>query len=128
LIRREYQAPARTRRIGDVSGSDYDHFTAQRSKRGILLRNKVVESPMAWLFERTVEVAAWVAFVAAWVSLGFTIYWFYLFLATLQADPDYALMRDSAMAAGATVAFALGLGGLACVDRFLFDADDAAQR
>ena len=55
---------------------------------------------------------------------GFTIYWFYLFLATLQADPDYALMRDAAMAAGSTVAFALGLGGLACVDRFLFDADD----
>jgi hypothetical protein len=79
---------------------------------------------MAWLFERTVEVAAWVAFVAAWVSLGYTVYWFYLFLATLQADPDYALMRDAAMAAGSTVAFALGLGGLACVDRFLFDADD----
>lgn len=88
------------------------------------MRNKVVETRMAWLFERTVEVAAWVAFVAAWVSLWFAIYWFYLFLATLQADPDYALMRDAAMAAGSTVAFALGLGGLACVDRFLFDADD----
>lgn len=79
---------------------------------------------MAWLFERTVEVAAWVAFVAAWVSVVLAIYWFYLFLATLQADPDYALLRDAASAAGAVVAFALGLGGLACVDRFLFDADD----
>lgn len=90
------------------------------------MRNKVVVTRMAWLFERTVEVAAWVAFVATWVSLVFTIYWFYLFLATLQADADYALMRDAAMAAGSAVAFALGLGGLACVDRFLFDADDAA--
>lgn len=79
---------------------------------------------MAWLFERTVEVAAWVAFVAAWISLGFAIYWFYLFLATWQADANYAHLRDAAMAAGAVVAFALGLGGLACVDRFLFDADD----
>lgn len=79
---------------------------------------------MAWLFERTVEAAAWVALVVAWASLGLALYWFYLFVATWQGEPDYALLRDATKAAGAFVAFALGLGGLACVDRFLFDADE----
>lgn len=80
---------------------------------------------MAWLFERTVEAAAWVALVVAWASLGFAIYWFYWFMATLNGEPDYAMLRDAAKACGAFVGFALALGGLACVDRFLFDADEA---
>ncbi|MEO0530386.1 MAG: hypothetical protein AAF266_07375 [Planctomycetota bacterium] len=79
---------------------------------------------MAWLFERTVEAAAWVALIVAWASLGLAVYWFYLFVATLNADPNYELLRDSTKAAGAFVGFALALGGLACVDRFLFDADE----
>ena len=84
---------------------------------------------MAWLFERTIEAAAWVAMVVAWASLGLALYWFYLFCGTMNAgiadaDPDYALLRDAAKAAGAFVGFALGLGGLACVDRFLYDADE----
>lgn len=79
---------------------------------------------MAWLFERTIEAAAWVAMIVAWASLGLALYWFYLFIATANADPDYNLLRDAAKAAGAFVGFALALGGLACVDRFLYDADE----
>lgn len=88
---------------------------------------------MAWLFERTVETAAWVALVAAWCSFGFSLYFLYWFIATLGVEssvvtpdsgPDYALLWDAAEAAGAFVGFALALGGLACVDRFLFDADE----
>lgn len=79
---------------------------------------------MVWLFERTVEAAAWVALVVAWASLGLAVYWFYLFIATFNADPNYEFLRDSTKAAGAFVGFALALGGLACVDRFLFDAND----
>lgn len=79
---------------------------------------------MAWLFERTVEAAAWVALVVAWASFALALWWFYLFVATLASEPDYALLRDATKAAGAFVGFALALGGLACVDRFLFDADD----
>ncbi len=78
---------------------------------------------MAWLFERTIEAAAWVAFVAAWISVALTIYWFYMFLATWNADADYGLLQAAASSAGAVVAFALGLGGLACVDRFIYDTD-----
>ena len=79
---------------------------------------------MSWMFERTVEVAAWVSMAVAWASLALALWWFYLFVATLGSDPDYQLLRDSTKAAGAFVGFALALGLLACVDRFLFDADD----
>ncbi|QDT67350.1 hypothetical protein MalM25_02470 [Planctomycetes bacterium MalM25] len=79
---------------------------------------------MAWLFERTIEAAAWVAMIVAWASLGLALYWFYLFMATTNSAPDYNLLRDAAKAAGASVGFALALGGLACVDRFLYDADE----
>lgn len=79
---------------------------------------------MAWLFERTVEAAAWVALVVAWASLGLAIYWFYQFVATWRLGPDYDLLRDATKAAGAFVGFAVALGALACVDRFLFDADE----
>lgn len=83
---------------------------------------------MAWLFERTVEVAAWVAMLVAWASLALAVWWFFLFIATLGSDPDYQLLRDGTKAAGAFVGFALALGGLACVDRFLFDADEELGR
>ena len=80
---------------------------------------------MAWLFERTVEVAAWVALLVAWCSLAMGLRWFYLFVATMSTQPDYELLCDAGKGFGAFVAFALALGALACVDRFLFDADDS---
>ncbi len=80
---------------------------------------------MVWLFERTVECAAWLALVVFWASVGFAIYFFFHFCGTLQSDEvDYNLLRNAAKSAGAAVGFALALGGLACVDRFLFDADE----
>ena len=80
---------------------------------------------MAWIFERTIELAAWLALIVSWISLGLAVYWGYCWVATLQtSDPSYDYLRDSAKAAGAFVGFALALGGLACVDRFLFDTDE----
>jgi hypothetical protein len=80
---------------------------------------------MAWLFERTVELAAWVALVVAWISLALSAYWMFHFLGTAGLEePDYELLRSSTKAAGAFVGFALAIGLLACIDRFLFDADD----
>ncbi|MGL4511824.1 MAG: hypothetical protein ACRCT8_01930 [Lacipirellulaceae bacterium] len=78
---------------------------------------------MAWLFERTVEGAAWVAMVVAWGSLGLALWWMYQWVGTLQSDkPDFQLLRDATKAAGAFVGFSVALGALACVDRYLFDA------
>ena len=79
---------------------------------------------MAWLFERTVEVAAWVALVVAWVAFFLAAYYLVRWFGTLQSEVDYGLLKTSAKCAGACVGFALGLGGLACVDRFLYDADE----
>ncbi|MEM6799690.1 MAG: hypothetical protein AAF589_09265 [Planctomycetota bacterium] len=79
---------------------------------------------MAWLFERTVEVAAWVAMFVAWASLALAIYWFVQWCGSFKTTPDYQMLRDATKAAGAFVGFSLALGGLACVDRFLFDAED----
>ena len=80
---------------------------------------------MAWLFERTVECAAWVAMIVAWASAAIAVAYFVRWCGTLQTEPDHQLIRDAAKAAGAFVGFSLALGGLACVDRFLFDADES---
>ncbi len=56
--------------------------------------------------------------------MGFAAYYFWRWCGTLQSEPDFLLLRDAAKSAGAAVGFALALGGLACVDRFLFDADE----
>jgi hypothetical protein len=83
---------------------------------------------MAWLFERTVEVAAWMAMVAAWVAAAITIYGLVVFFRTWQADSmNLSLLADVGRAAAACVGFAVGLGALACVDRFIYDADDAGK-
>jgi hypothetical protein len=80
---------------------------------------------MAWLFERTVEVAAWVAMAAAWVAAAVTVYGLVVFIRTWQADSiNLGLLADTGRAAGACVGFAVGLGALACVDRFIYDADE----
>jgi hypothetical protein len=83
---------------------------------------------MAWLFERTVEVAAWFAMVAAWVAAAITIYGLVIFFRNWQADSmNLSLLADVGRAAGACVGFAVGLGALACVDRFIYDADQAGK-
>jgi hypothetical protein len=87
---------------------------------------------MQWLFERTVEIAAWVAMIVAWVSAVLAAVWLVRWFGTLGTDPvqpwgNVDLLRDSAKAAGAFVGFAVGLGILACVDRFIFDADEKAR-
>lgn len=80
---------------------------------------------MAWLFERTVEVAAWMAMVAAWIAAAVTVYGLVVFFRTWQDDSmNLGLLADTGRAAGACVAFAVGLGALACVDRFIYDADE----
>ena len=81
---------------------------------------------MAWLFERTVEVAAWMAMVAAWVAVAITTYGLVVFFQTWRSDSlSLPLLADVGRAAGACVGFAVGLGALACVDRFIYDAGDA---
>lgn len=87
---------------------------------------------MQWLFERTIEIAAWVAMIVAWVAAVLAAVWLVRWFGTLHTDPaapwgDVELLRCSAKAAGAFVGFAVALGVLACIDRFIFDADEKAR-
>ncbi|TWT73831.1 hypothetical protein Pla123a_37250 [Posidoniimonas polymericola] len=79
---------------------------------------------MAWLFERTVELAAWTAMFVAWISAACMLYWAYLWVATLNSEPDHQLLVNVSQWAAAFVGFSVALGALACIDRFLFDADE----
>jgi hypothetical protein len=82
---------------------------------------------MAWLFERTTEFAAWVALIVAWVSAVLALVWLVQFAGTLRTEADWDLLWQSAEAATACVGFSVALGVLACIDRFLFDADEAGK-
>ena len=80
---------------------------------------------MAWLFERTIEVAAWIAMLAAWVSAAVTVYGLVVFVRTWINDSlSLPLLAETGRAAGACLGFAVALGALACVDRFIYDADE----
>jgi hypothetical protein len=86
---------------------------------------------MQWLFERTIEIAAWVAMIVAWVSAVLSAVWLVRWFGTIGYDAqpwgDPEVLRDSAKAAGAFVGFAVALGVLACIDRFMFDADEKTK-
>lgn len=80
---------------------------------------------MAWLFERTIEIAAWIAMLAAWIAAAVTVHGLVEFFRVWSNDAmSLALLADVGQAAGACVAFAVGLGALACVDRFIYDAEE----
>jgi hypothetical protein len=79
---------------------------------------------MAWLFERVIELAAWVAFILALVFLAGAGYFFVIGV-SLWWNGDGAeapdVLLQAAMAASAFVLSALSMGGLACIDRYVFD-------
>lgn len=88
---------------------------------------------MQWLFERTIEIAAWVAMIVAWVLAVLSAIWLVRWFGTLGTDPaepwgNVALLRDSAKSAGGFVGFATALGILACIDHFIFDAGEKAAK
>lgn len=79
---------------------------------------------MAWLFERLIELAAWVAFILALVFLAGAGFYFVIGVKLWwngngAEAPDVLL--QAAMAASAFVLSALSMGGLACIDRYVFD-------
>jgi hypothetical protein len=49
--------------------------------------------------------------------------WLIDWISSLQTGADYESLRYAGIAAGAMVGFSLLLGALACIDRFIFDAD-----
>jgi len=79
---------------------------------------------MEWLFERMIELAAWVAFILGLFFLCEAV-WMLVQWFINRSDVDSTLfLMNSAQAAGAFVASALAVGALACIDRYVFDFDD----
>jgi uncharacterized membrane protein len=79
---------------------------------------------MEWLFERMIELAAWVAFILGVVFLCEAVYLMVEWVRSLSDEPAQALLMQSAHAAGAFVLSALAVGSLACIDRYVFDVPE----
>ncbi len=79
---------------------------------------------MAWLFERTIELAAWVAFILGVVFLVCAGYYFVHGVKLWWEGngveaPD--LLMQACLSASWFVLSALAVGALACIDRYVFD-------
>lgn len=79
---------------------------------------------MAWLFERMIETAAWVAFILGIVFLCEAVWLLVEWARNMGEEGAVDLLRQSANSAAAFVAAALAMGLLACIDRYVFDIDD----
>lgn len=84
---------------------------------------------MAWLFERMIELAAWIAFILGVIFLVDAVWLLVLWAQSLRSDdPAPTLLMDSAHAAGVFVLSALAMGALACIDRYVFDLPQSQSR
>lgn len=89
---------------------------------------------MDWLFERTIELAAWVAFVLGLIFLFESVYMLYLWTQTFAAVPEDAVnpvevtnhLANSGQAAAKFVGAAIAMGILACIDHYVFDIPEQA--
>ncbi len=84
---------------------------------------------MAWLFERMIELAAWVAFILGVVFLTESVYLLIQWVQSLRTpEPAQPLLLQSADAAAKFVLSALAMGCLACIDRYVFDLPESANK
>lgn len=82
---------------------------------------------MAWLFERMIELAAWVAFILGVVFLVDAGWLLVQWAMSLRDEPAPNLLFESGRAAGLFVLSALAMGALACIDRYVFDVPESRQ-
>jgi hypothetical protein len=84
---------------------------------------------MAWLFERMIELAAWVAFILGLVCFVDGVYLFVQWaIARWRGEMDVELLLQSAQAAGAFVLSVLVMGALACIDRYVYDLPESPAK
>lgn len=79
---------------------------------------------MAWLFERTIETAAWVAFILGVVFLCEAVWLLIEWARSMGQDGAQEYLRKCINAAASFVASALAMGLLACIDHYVFDYED----
>ena len=76
---------------------------------------------MDWLFERTIELAASVAFLLCVVSLCDAAWMLFQWGRDFRGEGSANYLAQSGQAAIKFVGSALALGFLACIDRYVFD-------
>ena len=82
---------------------------------------------MEWLFERMIELAAWVAFILGIVFLCDAVWMLVQWVRSLfGGEADTVFLTQAGQAAGAFVLSALAMGALAVVDRYVFDLPEDA--
>lgn len=79
---------------------------------------------MAWLFERMIETAAWVAFILGFVFLCEAGLMLFEWFKNMNVEGSGEYLQKSVQAAASFVGSALALGLLACIDRYVFDFDE----
>ena len=87
---------------------------------------------MDWIFERTIELAAWVAFILCLMFFCDSVWMLVQWLQNLgggggvnPVDPS-AFLAQSSQAAAKFVGSAIALGVLACIDHYVFDQPSEA--
>jgi hypothetical protein len=84
---------------------------------------------MAWLFERTIELAAWVALVLGFICLFDAVWLFVQWIRVwMEGETAPRLIFQAGQAAGGFVLFSLAMGALACIDRYVFDLPEEHAR
>lgn len=87
---------------------------------------------MDWLFERTIELAAWVAFILCAIFLADSAYMLFLWVQSLSggeainAVDTSQHLANSGQAALKFVGTAIAMGILACIDHYVFDLPEEA--
>ena len=81
---------------------------------------------MDWIFERTIELAAWVAFVLCIIFFCDAIMMLWQWSQNLGGDGvnpvnPVGFLGQSCLAATKFVGSAIALGILACIDHYVFD-------
>ena len=84
---------------------------------------------MAWLFERTIELAAWVAFILGFICLADAVWLFVQWIRIwMSGETAPNVIFQAGQAAGGFVLFSLAMGALACIDRYVFDLPEEVAR
>ena len=76
---------------------------------------------MTWLFERIIELAAWVAFILCIVLLCQAVWMLFHWIRNFGDNVGLQYLVQAGQSAGAFVLSALALGLLACIDHYVFD-------
>jgi len=79
---------------------------------------------MDWLFERMIELGAWMAFILGVIFLCDAIWMLVQYTQNFNGEGSARFLAQSGQAAIKFVGASLAMGVLACIDHYVFDLPD----